>query len=147
MAERQRQPLKLSLAKAAEAAIRQHGRTGYPHEVCGVLLGRGGATPEVLEAVACGNANTERSADRYLIDPQDQLRVEKDARARGLDVVGYYHSHPDHPSQASETDRAQSWEGLAYLILAVEKGRDARLQGWWRTAGSERFEELSLESV
>lgn len=135
--------MKLSLAKSAEAAIRQHGRQGYPHEVCGILLGHG---LRVVEAVACANANTERAADRYLLDPQDQLRVEKDARARGLDVVGYYHSHPDHPSRASETDRAQSWEGLAYLILSVEKGQDARLQGWWRAQGSVDFVELSLEA-
>lgn len=142
MAGRDGQPLKLGLAKAAAAAVRQHGRQGYPHEVCGILLGHG---HRVSEAVACANANTDRAADRYLLDPQDQLRVEKDARARGLDVVGYYHSHPDHPSQASETDRAQSWEGVAYLILAVEKGEDARLQGWWRATGSEQFQELSIE--
>lgn len=136
--------MKLSLARTAEAAIRQHGKSGYPHEVCGVLLGRSGDPVTVLEAVACGNANTERAQDRYLLDPQDQLRVEKDARARGLEVVGYYHSHPDHSSGASETDRAQSWEGLAYLILAVEKGRDAKIQAWWREVGANAFAEMTL---
>lgn len=133
------------LAPAAEQAIRQHGRQGYPHEVCGVLLGRAGQPLQVLEAVACGNANTERAHDRYLIEPKDQLRVEKEARLRGLDVVGYYHSHPDHPSRPSETDRTQSWEGLLYVIVAVSQGKDAGLQGWWRNAEAPHFEETKLE--
>jgi proteasome lid subunit RPN8/RPN11 len=101
----------------------------------------------VLEAVGCGNANTERAADRYLLDPLDQLKVEKDARARGLDVVGYYHSHPDHPSRASATDLAQSWEGLLYLILAVQGGKPAGLQGWWRDPGQVDLSEVAVQIV
>jgi proteasome lid subunit RPN8/RPN11 len=140
--------LKARLKRSAYDALTAHGLKDYPHEACGVLLGRGHAEgPEVLEAVACGNANTERAADRYLIEPKDQLRVEKDARARGLDVVGYYHSHPDHPSQASATDLAQSWEGLLYLILAVNNGAAAGLQGWWRNAGEPAFSETKVEFV
>ena len=128
--------------------MKAHGQSGYPHETCGVLLGRFAEGPvEVLEAHACGNANTDRAADRYRIEPQDQLRIEKQARARGLDVVGYYHSHPDHPSQASATDLAQSWEGVLYLILAVEKGQAGRLQGWWRSGGEAAFSEVSIETV
>lgn len=142
-----RQPLKARLAQTAEAAIRQHGRVGYPHEVCGILLGRLGLPLLVLEAIPCVNANTERAADRYLLEPKEQLQVEKDARARGLDVVGYYHSHPDHPSKASETDRAQSWESLLYLILAVENSRDTSLQGWWRDPGQGQFQEQFFEIV
>ena len=140
--------MKARLQSAALEALKAHGQAGYPDETCGVLLGRhSGPTLEVLEAHACGNANTERAADRYLIEPKDQLRVEKEARARGLDVVGYYHSHPDHPSQASPTDLAQSWEGVLYLILAVEKGQAQRLQGWWRGSGDTVFSEVSLETV
>lgn len=120
----------------------------YPNEACGVLVGRhSGSDLEVLEAIACGNANTERAADRYLLDPKDQLRVEKDARARGLEVVGYYHSHPDHPSQASATDLAQSWEALLYLILSVQKGQPTSLQGWWRDPGQSGFSEATFQIV
>ena len=140
--------MKARLQSAAVEALKAHGQSGYPHESCGVLLGRlSGASLEVLEAHACANANADRAADRYLIEPQDQLRIEKDARARGLDVVGYYHSHPDHPSQASATDLAQSWEGVLYLILAVEKGQARRLQGWWRSSGEPAFTEVSIETV
>jgi proteasome lid subunit RPN8/RPN11 len=136
------------LQRAAHEALSQHGQKDFPKEACGVLLGRrSSAGIEVLEAVACGNANTERAADRYLLDPLDQLKVEKDARARGLDVVGYYHSHPDHPSQASSTDLAQSWEGLLYLIQAVQAGKAASLQGWWRDPGQPSFSEVSVEIV
>ncbi len=136
------------LKRSAYDALQAHGQKDYPHEACGVLLGRSSAAgPEVLEAVACGNANSERAADRYLIEPKDQLRVEKDARARGLDVVGYYHSHPDHPSQASATDLAQSWEGLLYLILAVNKGAATSLQGWWRESGQAAFSETKVEFI
>lgn len=136
------------LQGAAQAALTEHAQSGYPHEVCGVLVGRRrGESLEVLEAVACGNANTERAADRYLLDPKDQLRVEKEARAKGLDVLGYYHSHPDHPSHASATDLVQSWEGFLYLILAVKKGEAASLQGWWRNSGEAAFSETKVEFV
>jgi proteasome lid subunit RPN8/RPN11 len=140
--------LKARVQSAAVQVLKAHGESGYPHETCGVLLGKSAeGLVEVQEAHACGNANTERAADRYLIEPKDQLRVEKDARARGLDVVGYYHSHPDHPSQASSTDLAQSWEGVLYLILAVEKGRASRLQAWWRDSGQAAFSEAEIETV
>jgi proteasome lid subunit RPN8/RPN11 len=140
--------LKARLQSAALETLKAHGQGGYPHETCGVLLGRfSDGSVEVLEAQACGNANIDRAADRYLIEPKDQLRIEKDARTRGLDVVGYYHSHPDHPSQASATDLAQSWEGVLYLILGVEKGEAKRLQGWWRSSGEPAFSEVSIETV
>jgi proteasome lid subunit RPN8/RPN11 len=134
--------------RSAYDALSTHGQKDYPHEACGVLLGRSsGAALDILEAVACANANAERAADRYLIEPQDQLRVEKDARSRGLEVVGYYHSHPDHPSQASATDLAQSWEGVLYLILAVKQGQVESLQGWWKNFGQTVFAETKVEII
>jgi proteasome lid subunit RPN8/RPN11 len=138
--------VKARLSRSAQEAIHGHGRKDYPSEACGALLGRPG-TLEILEAHPCGNANTERAADRYLLNPTDQLRIEKDARARGLDVLGYYHSHPDHPSQASATDLAQSWEGLLYLILAVQQGEPKTLQGWFRQPGQEAFQEVTVDVI
>jgi proteasome lid subunit RPN8/RPN11 len=137
--------MRFRLESDALQAIRRAAETGYPHEVCGVLVGRpGGGEVVVLEAHACANLNRERSRDRYEMDPRDHLRVQKEARIRGLDVVGYYHSHPDHPPEASETDQALSWEGALYLIQAVEAGRAGRLKGWWRAPGEARLREVDL---
>ncbi len=128
-------------------AIRRHGARDYPNECCGVLLGSAdGTEKQVREAVPLTNIRTEpelaqkllplespgreSERNRYLIDPREQLRIEKDARARGLDVVGYYHSHPDHPSRPSEYDRAHAWPWYSYLILSVSKGEPGDLTSW-----------------
>ena len=129
------------MAKAAWSALRAQAEAGYPLEVCGILLGRGGRAEE---AHACGNLNTERAADRYQMDPQDHLRIEKDARARGLELLAYYHSHPDHPADASATDLALSWEGMRYLIVAVHQGKAVDQRLWWRDPDSAAFRRLDL---
>lgn len=116
----------------------------YPHESCGVLLGRMGAKAEVLEAHPAPNIDRERAHDRYLMDPRRQLDIEKDARRRGLDVVGYFHSHPDHPSKASATDLERSWEGMLYLIVSVRQGRMASAQSWFRPPSADAFSEIPL---
>jgi len=138
--------VKARLRRSARAALQAHAAAQYPHEACGVLLGRAlEKACEVQEAVPCRNINAERAHDRYQIDPKEQLKVEKDARARGLDVLGYFHSHPDHPAAASATDLALSWEDVLYLIQAVDKGRPGDLQAYWRPAGSVDFEKVKIE--
>lgn len=136
--------MSLSLGAAAWDAVRAQAEAGYPHEVCGVLLGRAGS---VVEARACANLAVDRAHDRYQMDPRDQLRIEKDARQRGLETLGYYHSHPDHPADASATDLDLSWEGVHYLIVAVHQGRVTDQRSWWREDHSAVFrrEELSIE--
>ena len=129
------------MAPAAWLALRAQAEAGYPHEVCGILLGRDGRADE---AHACANLDTERAGDRYQMDPRDQLRIEKDARARGLELVAYYHSHPDHPADASATDLALSWEGVRYLIVAVQQGRLVDQRLWWRDPDSAVFRRLDL---
>jgi proteasome lid subunit RPN8/RPN11 len=137
--------VKVRLLPGAWAAIEAQVCGGYPHEACGVLLGRAGENAEILEAHACANVNTERAQDRYLIAPLDQLRIEKDARMRALDVVGYYHSHPDHPAAASATDLQLSWEQLVYLIVSVREGRAVDRKAWFRPSGKLAFEEVGLD--
>jgi proteasome lid subunit RPN8/RPN11 len=114
---------------------------GYPHETCGLLVGRelpdGAAVERVVPA---RNRNEERARDRYLLDPDDHLRAESEARAGGRDVVGVWHSHPDHPAQPSETDRAAAWEGWAYLIASVTPQGVAELRAW-RLRGEHFHEE------
>jgi proteasome lid subunit RPN8/RPN11 len=121
----------MKIAEAALEAIKAHGAEGYPHEICGIMIGppKSNLVTEVRRA---GNIigqprsrwswTAERTVDRYELDPLDQMRVEKEARLAGLDIIGYYHSHPDHPGMASETDSKLSYAGYVYLIVSVENG-------------------------
>lgn len=117
----------------------------YPLEACGLLLGRRDASRTRVERVReTRNLNTARARDRYEIDPAEQLEVHETAHAAGLDVVGVWHSHPDHPAVPSETDRAQAWEGWSYVIVSVQAGARSELRSWHLTAG--RFEEEVVRS-
>jgi proteasome lid subunit RPN8/RPN11 len=120
------------LTPAARRAIVEAGEAGYPNEVCGILLGHSGAESSALEAWPVPNINAERSRDRYELDPLTQVKIEKEARLRGMDVVGYYHSHPDHPALASETDSQLSWPGVHYLIVSIQNGRAGDLNAFYR---------------
>ena len=114
---------------------------GYPRETCGCLLGsRDGDGVRVRRILLGGNLNTERARDRYELDPRDLLRAEDEARARGLDVVGIWHSHPDHPAEPSETDRAGAWEGWSYVIASVSSEGVSSVRSW-RLRGARFLEE------
>jgi len=115
----------LSIQHAEYLALRQHGEAAYPHESCGVLLGSArGEHRLVRRAVPCRNAHTDSPADRYHVDPREILRLEREARSRGEEVVGFYHSHPDHPAHWSATDLAEAhWLGCSYVITRVAEGR------------------------
>jgi proteasome lid subunit RPN8/RPN11 len=107
-------------------------RQGYPEETCGLLLGRrSGAERVVVQVRQARNLNRERAQDRYELDPEDYLAADRDARAEGLDVVGIWHSHPDHPAKPSATDLASAWPGWSYLIVAIGRAgvRDIRCWG------------------
>ncbi len=132
------------LSGPAWAAVRDEAEARYPNEACGVLLGRGGEPVEVLEARPVANAESGRARDRYLLDPRGQLEAERDARRRGLDVLGYFHSHPDHPADASPTDLERSWEGVLYLIVSVRGGRCREARCWLRPAGDAAFRGVDL---
>jgi proteasome lid subunit RPN8/RPN11 len=111
----------VKIRQQALDAIRSHGAEGYPREICGIMIGpRGDRT--VTEVKRARNIVVERARDRYEIDPRDHIRIQREADAAGLDIVGYYHSHPDHPAQASRFDTERAWAGYVYLIVAVEAG-------------------------
>lgn len=115
----------LTIPYSEYQALRRHGEVAYPHESCGVLVGaeRGGHRV-VRRVVPCHNARADSPANRYHIDPQELLRVEREARAGGDEVVGFYHSHPDHPARWSATDLAEAhWLGCSYVITRVADGR------------------------
>ncbi|HUO57668.1 MAG TPA: M67 family metallopeptidase [bacterium] len=114
-------------AKRAMMAI---GEKGYPHEICGLMLGESGEIRTVTEVFECGNLNKLKPETRYDMDPKDYMKGEKLAREKGLDVVGIFHSHPDHPDKASETDRQAAWPGFSYVIMSIQKGKFASMKSW-----------------
>jgi proteasome lid subunit RPN8/RPN11 len=112
----------VKISRGAVEAIEAHGAEGYPDEICGVMLGTL-ADRAVTEVRRARNIIVERSRDRYEIDPRDHIRIQREADATGLDIVGYYHSHPDHPAQASRFDTERAWAGYVYVIVAIHGGK------------------------
>lgn len=142
-----RASLSLCMNRQAMAAILDHVRASYPHECCGLLVGKAGKSGsfEVEWHESAPNLNKERAADRYLLDPAIQLKVEKKARAQGQEVLGFYHSHPNHPAIPSETDRELSWHGYHYLIVSIQPGGETVSRCWQRKdKDSMEFEEVEI---
>ncbi len=115
-------------------AIRRHGEADHPHECCGLLLGHFAAPPTaggapvktVVETYAISNAREETAKrNRFLITPQELMRGEKHARSRKLDVIGFYHSHPDCPAVPSQFDLDHAWPTYSYVIVSVMAARAA----------------------
>ena len=106
-------------------AIRHHGEETYPYECCGVLLGQiDGEVRTVTSTAPCQNTRTDSPQNRYHIDPRELVRAQREARERGLDIVGFYHSHPDHPARWSPTDLEEAhWIGCSYVITRVAQGK------------------------
>jgi len=113
----------LKISPSDYDAIRHHGEQTYPHECCGILIGTSeGDTRTVLRTVACRNVSVSPQT-RYDIDPRELIPAQREAHAHGLDIVGFYHSHPDHPAQWSPADLEQAhWIGCSYVITSVENG-------------------------
>jgi proteasome lid subunit RPN8/RPN11 len=125
------------------AEIRRHGESDYPHECCGLLIGAFQPSGEkaVVEIYPIGNAREEAAKrNRFLIAPDDLMRGEKHARAKGLDVVGFYHSHPDHPAVPSAFDLEHAWPVYSYVIVSVRSGRAEELLSWELRADRSRFD-------
>jgi proteasome lid subunit RPN8/RPN11 len=128
-----------------------HARRGYPLEACGVFLGRPSpAGPVVVEdVVPVVNRETEMPRVRYAIAPEDHIRVDREARARGLEIVGYFHSHPDHPARPSETDRQRAADtlsdGVIHVVVGVEKGERTRPTAWVFRDAAQAFEDEPFE--
>jgi proteasome lid subunit RPN8/RPN11 len=114
----------LKIPQSHYDALRKHGEDAYPHESCGVLLGQfKDGTRIVREVIRCGNGDTETPERRYNIPPEELIAAQKMARAKDLDIVGFYHSHPDHPPQWSHHDLEEAhWFACSYVITGVQKG-------------------------
>lgn len=137
----------LKITPTAYAALRQHGEETYPHECCGVLLGSmDGAERRVTSVVRCGNTRLDSPQNRYHIDPKELIRIQREGRDRGEDIVGFYHSHPDHPPRWSQTDLAEAhWIGCSYVITSVEKGKAAATNSFELTGTDEADKKFADE--
>ena len=115
----------LKISRSEYDAIRQHGEETYPHECCGVLLGRTDDHARIVSrSVRCGNTRSDSPHNRYHIAPQELVRIQSQARNAGVEIVGFYHSHPDHPARWSQTDLEEAhWIGCSYVITTVERGQ------------------------
>ncbi len=138
----------VQIESSAYAVLRRHGEVAYPEESCGILLGRFlGEDRRAISAIPCVNARRDSPHNRYAIDPKDLIRVHREAREQGVEIVGFYHSHPDHPAQWSSTDLADAhWLGCSYVITRVERGQAAETRSFQLTGSEEekRFEEEAI---
>ena len=119
----------LRLSASLVDEIRREGELAYPAECCGVLAGYPGEVKEVLKLVPVTNRRTD-DPHRYLIAPDDLRRIEAELRPSGLEVLGCYHSHPDHPAVPSAFDTDQAWPWYSYIIVRVDRARAAELISW-----------------
>ena len=133
------------------AEIRRHGERDYPFECCGLLLGNfeEEGRKVVVETYPISNAREEEAKrNRFLIQPEELLRGEKYAREKKLDVIGFYHSHPDSPAVPSQYDLEHAWPTYSYIIVAVNDERSEDLWSWEMEADRSRFnkEEFVVET-
>lgn len=133
----------LTLGPGVAELIRAHGADTYPHECCGALIGADGV---VSEAFALPNTTEEGPRRRFLVRPADYRAAEAHAAASGLELLGFYHSHPDHPARPSQFDLDHAWPVFSYVILSVQAGTPAALTSWRLSDDRARFDEEPLST-
>ena len=131
----------LTISLDVDAAIRQHGQETYPHECCGALVGRDGAVSAI---VALPNTTDEGPRRRFMVRPSDYQLAERRATELGGELLGFYHSHPDHPARPSQYDLDHAWPKFAYIIVAVASAVAGDMTVWYLQEDRSRFEEGSL---
>jgi proteasome lid subunit RPN8/RPN11 len=131
----------LMLQSEADMDIRRHGRESYPEECCGALIGRDGS---VVEAMRLQNLMGEEARRHFLVGPVDYQVAEKRAIEMGGKLMGFYHSHPDHPARPSQNDLEQAWPTFLYVILAVQNGKPGTMTSWRLREDRSAFEEQTV---
>jgi proteasome lid subunit RPN8/RPN11 len=134
----------LRLSQALLGEIRREGERAYPTECCGVLAGRSGGSKEVVRLVPAVNRRTD-DPHRYLIGPDDLQRVEAELRGDELEVLGFYHSHPDHPAAPSLFDAEHAWPWYSYVIVRVDRGCATEATSWQLDDDRSAMKSESLE--
>jgi proteasome lid subunit RPN8/RPN11 len=139
----------LRLSRAVYDAMRAHGEETYPYECCGALLGR--STPDgwwIEASIRAGNTRTDSAHNRYEISPGELVKIERESRCQGLSIAGFYHSHPDHPAQWSQTDLAEAhWLGCSYVITAVANGKAATTNSFRLAGDTEENKRFEAEPI
>jgi proteasome lid subunit RPN8/RPN11 len=134
----------LRLDGATADAIRRHGAETYPNECCGALIGRDGV---VTDTYALPNTTEEGPRRRFLVRPADYRAAEGRARERGSDLLGFYHSHPDHPARPSQYDLDHAWPYFSYVIIAVGAGVPGEMTSWRLREDRSAFDPEPLSAV
>jgi proteasome lid subunit RPN8/RPN11 len=139
----------LRIGKLDWEQLRRHGEETYPYECCGVLVGEidNDGAKVVQAVVRCGNQRSDSPHNRYEVDPRELVRIQREARARAEDILGFYHSHPDHPARWSQTDLSEAhWTGCSYVITSVMNGSATETNSFNLTArdGIKSFEDEEI---
>jgi proteasome lid subunit RPN8/RPN11 len=132
----------ISVTGAVDEAIRAHGQETYPHECCGALVGADG---RITATVPLPNVTDEGPRRRFRVSDKDYMMSERRAGELGGELLGFYHSHPDHPARPSQYDLDHAWPNFAYVIVAVAAGRAGDMTVWWLKDDRSNFEEGELQ--
>ena len=136
---------KVAISDAVNQAIRRHGQETYPHECCGALVGTtAGAESIVADVVPLPNTTEEGPRRRFLVRASDYRLAERRAAEMGGELLGFYHSHPDHPARPSQYDLDHAWPTFAYVIVSVMAGLSAAMTVWFLKDDRSNFEEGEL---
>jgi len=135
---------RLHLQPGVAAAIRRHGTETYPDECCGALIGRDGL---VHGTFALPNVTDEGPRRRFRVSPDDYRASERRATESGAELLGFYHSHPDHPAKPSQYDLDHAWPSFSYVILSVRNGDPAEITSWRLREDRAAFDQEALEVV
>ena len=132
----------ITLSRVIADAINAHGRETYPNECCGALIGRDGV---VSEALALANTTEEGPRRRFLVRPGDYRAAEARAAETGQELLGFYHSHPDHPARPSQYDLDHAWPLFSYVIVSIMQGEPADLRSWRLREDRSQFDEEDID--
>lgn len=136
----------MRITREAADAIRAHGAEGFPYEICGLLVG----VPDeglIRQARRLTNVEQEKPRVRYEVDPKEDMRLRKEIYETELDVLGYYHSHPNHPAQASVTDAGRAWASYVYVIVSVHDGEPGDMNAFVAEQDRGPMKQIELEVV
>ncbi|WP_457623382.1 Mov34/MPN/PAD-1 family protein [Persephonella sp.] len=138
----------LKIKKELIDQIASQGEEGYPYEICGFILGTmdyKNNVREAFEVYQVENQNKERANDRFEIDPKDYLKVEEYGDSKGIQIIGIYHTHPDHPDRPSQTDLMFAQPDMSYIIMSINKGKAGNWRSWELVGEKFEQEEVKLE--
>jgi proteasome lid subunit RPN8/RPN11 len=141
----------LKISREQWGKLRRHGERAYPRECCGVLVGDPPTVGQrsVRRVIGCANASSKALERHYQLSPRDLVRIQRSARAAGMVIIGFYHSHPDQPARWSSADLAEAhWTGCSYVITSVDEGTAAESCSYLlcEQAGGVTFEAESIDN-